>query len=354
MGEEVIVKLYMCGGEHNRLISEIPLGIGYMLTNTLDAQPIYVKTWQELKGADIIGLSSNAWGLPEAFDIGHWMKKHSPNSRIVLGGQGTLWKKLEDFTTHPFDNIVCGDGERALQAIVAGHVPVKTIVDKRIANIDTLKFPERGHCGKSVPVITSRGCPFNCYFCTSRAQWGKPRLRSVGNIAAEIEYLAARYKKMTELYILDDLWAYPQHRFDELYEWWMHRGYHKRLSLRGFVRSNMVTKKLLLAMKRMGFSRVRFGAETASPRLLKAINKGATVEDHQRAIDLANEVNMPITASFMHGLPGETQEDRKLTYAFLNGNKGKLSIEGNYTFKPFPGCQLYKGEDPLKFDMRVR
>jgi len=350
----MIVKLFMCGGEHNRLVSEIPLGIGYMLTNTLDAKLVYVKDWKDLQGADIIGLSSNAWGLPEAHDIASRMKVTSPSSRIVLGGQGTLWKPLEDFNAHHFDNIVHGDGERALQAIVAGHVPAKTVVEKRVEDIDTLKFPERGRCKASVPIITSRGCPYNCAFCTSRAQWGKPRLRSVDNLAAEIEYLLGRYKKMTELYILDDLWAYPQKRFDEFYSWWMSHKMNKRLSVRGFVRSNMVTKDLLLKMKRMGFSRVRFGAETASPRLLKAINKGATVEDHQRAIDLAQEVGLPITASFMRKLPGETREDRKLTQKFLVKNKGKLRIEGNYEFKPFPGCALYKGESPLKFDMRVR
>lgn len=350
----MIVKLFMCGGEHNRLVSEIPLGIGYMLTNTLDAQPTYTKDWKDLQGADIAGLSSNAWGLPEAFDIAQRLRVTSPRTRMVLGGQGALWNKLDESNAHPFTNIVRGDGERALQAIVAGHVPEGTVVNMRVADIDKLRFPERGKCGASVPIITSRGCPYRCAFCTSRAQWGKPRLRSVDNLAAEIKYLLGRYKKMTELYILDDLWAYPQKRFDAFYEWWMSRGMNKRLSVRGFVRSNMVTKQLLLRMKRMGFSRVRFGAETASPRLLKAIHKGATVEDHQRAIDLAAEVKLPITASFMHGLPGETEKDRQLTRDFLVHNKGKLRMEGNYKFKPFPGCELYNGENPLKYDMRVR
>lgn len=346
------VKLFMCGGE--KPISEIPLGIGYMISNTLDARPEYVRNWQELQGADIAGLSTNAWGLAEAFDIGKRLRATSPDTRLVLGGQGALWPKLEDFDSHPFDNVVHGDGERALQAIVMGHVPYRTTVEKRVDDIDRLKFPERGSCGNSVPIITSRGCPFNCYFCTSRAQWGKPRLRSVENLAAEVEYLVANYPRMTELYILDDLWAYPESRFDGFYDWWMVRNLNKRFSLRGFVRSSMATKKLFVRMKRMGFSRIRFGAETASPRLLKAINKGATVEDHQRAVDLAAEVGLPITASFMHGLPGETKQDLALTSKFLAKNKGKLSREGWYRFRAFPGCKLWNGESPLKHDMKVR
>jgi len=346
------VQLYMCGGEHP--ISEIPLGVGYLLTNTLDAKPVYVKDWRDLHGADIVGLSTNAWGLSEAFDIAQRLSVTSTNSRIVLGGQGALWRKLEEFNGHPFHNIVRGDGERALNAIIMGHVAMKTVVEKRIEDIDTLKWPERGVCGSSVPIITSRGCPYNCAFCTSRAQWGKPRLRSVASLADEIKYLLRRYPHMKELYILDDLWAYPEERFDEFFAWWMGHELNKKLTLRGFIRSNTATKKLFVRMKKMGFSRIRFGAETASPRLLKLVNKGATVEDHQRAVDLAAEVGLPITASFMYGLPGETKEDLALTAKFLSKNKGKLRREGWYKFRAFPGCKLWDGESPLKYDMRVR
>jgi radical SAM superfamily enzyme YgiQ (UPF0313 family) len=342
----------MCGGETP--ITEFPLGIGYLLSNIAGHELTVTKDPKLLLHQEIVGLSANAWGLKEAVDIAKKLNDESPETQIILGGQGALWRNLDRPQDYGFTYVVRGDGEWCLQDILDGRICPYTVMRRRIEDINALHFPVRGKCGKSVPIVTSRGCPYHCRFCSSRAQWGTPRLRSVSNIACEIERLLTGYPKMNELYIFDDLWAYPPGRFDSFYSWWMKAKMNRRLGLRGFVRSNMVTKDLLKKMKAMGFNRVRFGAETASPRLLKEIGKGETVEDHQRAVDLANQVGLPITASFMSGLPTETKKDVALTQAFLAKNKGKLQVEGRYKFKPFPGCELYRGENPLQYDMRVR
>jgi radical SAM superfamily enzyme YgiQ (UPF0313 family) len=163
-----------------------------------------------------------------------------------------------------------------------------------------------------------------------------------------------RYKAIKEFNILDDLWAYPPARFAAFRDAWLKAGYEKKYQLRGFIRSNMASKEIFLDMKRMGFSHIRFGAESGSDHVLAMVSKGETVADHQRAIDIAYEVGFPISASFMQGIPGETPEDRKATLDFIARNKGKLLIEGNYTFKAFPGSQLYDGRSPLDTDLRVR
>ena len=107
-------------------------------------------------------------------------------------------------------------------------------------------------------------------------------------------------------------------------------------------------------MKTMGFKKIRFGGESGSDRILKLINKGCTVADHQNAIDIANQIGLPISASFIHGLPGETPEDLQMTKNFIKKNKGKLQVEGDYKFSSFPGTKFYNGESPLTCDMRVR
>jgi radical SAM superfamily enzyme YgiQ (UPF0313 family) len=107
-------------------------------------------------------------------------------------------------------------------------------------------------------------------------------------------------------------------------------------------------------LKNMGFVSIRFGLETASDRLLRRINKKATVEDHQNAINIANKHGIPICGSVMRGLPGETEKDRELTRKFIAKNKDKFSVSGDYEFRPFPGSKFYKGENPLEIDMRVR
>jgi len=338
------VRLYSCGGEQGT--SEYPLGLGFLLAN-VNADVKIVKHLVEARGADILGLSSNAWGLKEAHTI-----CADPNwNTVVLGGQGALWPGLDD--GGGFDFVVRGDGELALQAIVDGFTGSK-VLTMRVPELDALNPPERGACTPCIPIVTSRGCPFRCAFCSSYAQWGAPRFHSIGWVMNDIHECVRRYKGIKEFNILDDLWAYPPVRFQEFRDAWLKAGYHKRFQLRGFIRSNMASKEMFLDMKRMGFSRIRFGAESGSDRILKMVSKGETVADHQRAIDLAHEVGFPISASFMRGIPGETAADLAATQAFIARNKGKLIIEGSYVFKAFPGAQLWTGEDPLATDMRVR
>ena len=104
----------------------------------------------------------------------------------------------------------------------------------------------------------------------------------------------------------------------------------------------------------MGFTSIRFGAESGSDRMLKVLNKQTTVAHHQRTIDIANRLGLPVGASFMHDLPGETENDRALTAKFIASNKGRMQMRGNYKFRAFPGTKFYDGEDLLSIDMRVR
>lgn len=337
------IKLHLCGGEQGT--SEYPIGLGFLKTNVI-ADIEIVNHPGQLLGADLIGLSSNAWGLAEAEKI-----CRTASCQVVLGGQGALWTGYDKGRC--FNYVVRGDGELALQAIVDSKAPDK-VFSARVPDLDQLNPPDRGNCTVTIPILTSRGCPFSCTFCSSKAQWGAPRLHSVGWIMSDIQDCVRRYPNAKEFNILDDLWAYPQARFQELRDAWMKAGYHKRFQLRGFIRSNMASKEMFLDMKRMGFSRIRFGAESGSDRVLKLVSKGETVADHQRAIDIAHEVGFPISASFMRGIPGETAEDLAATQAFVARNKGKLIMEGSYVFKAFPGSQLYDGSDPTVTDLRVR
>jgi len=343
-----MIALYACGGEQGT--SEYPIGLGFLKANCTEDVKI-VKDPVKLFEADVVGLSSNAWGLKEANVLCEDLRSQRKRT-IILGGQGALWSGFDQGGNYDF--VVRGDGERAFEAIVTEHKPDR-VVTMRVENLDHLNTPDRGSCPSGcVPLSTSRGCPFRCAFCSSYAQWGKPRFHSVGWIMEDIRHSVGRYKNTVEFNILDDLWAYPPARFAEFRDAWLSAGYNKKYRLRGFIRSNMASKEMFLDMKRMGFTRIRFGAEYATDRMLKLVSKGETVADHQRAIDIANEIGFPISASFMRGVPGETPEDVKATRAFIAKNKGKLIVEGDYVFKPFPGAPLWNGEDPMSTDMRVR
>ncbi len=334
------IKLYQCGGEQS--LSEYPLGLGYLKANCA-ADVEIVNDRRELTGCDLIGLSSSAWGLREAVDI-----LESAKVPVAIGGPGTLWEGLGEY---PFEHIVIGEGESSLASILDGSATGK-VVRSELVVLDTLNYPHRGRCGRAVPILTSRGCPYSCAFCSARSFWGRIRYHSAEYFMGEVEHIIGMYPRADRLHILDDLFIANVPRFWRIHDLWMGKGCNRRLKLRAFVRSNLLTPEIATAMREMGFRRVRFGAESGSDRMLKLLNKGATVEDNRRAVDTARKAGLSISCSFMHGLPGETKEDREATRSFIKENK--IKVEGWYRYQSFPGTRLWNGENPLKLDMRVR
>lgn len=338
------IKLYMCGGE--KPVSEYPLGLGYLKTNCFGADIEIVSDRSKLKDCDLIGLSSTTGGLREAVEI-----VTESDIPVVIGGQGTMWEGLNDY---PFKHIVHGEGEMALQGIINGKCETKHVRCTNMPDLDYLRFPDRGECGVEVPILTSRGCPFNCHFCSSQNYWGKTRWHSAEYFLGEVRYIESQYPDSRVLYIMDDLFIVNLARFNAIYKMWMARGLHKRFELKGFVRSRNMTYPKAKMMKAMGFQSVRFGAESGSDRMLKLINKGETVADHQRCIDICVEVGLNVCASLIQYLPGETVEDRHLTEEFRKKNIHVLCISGHYRFQPFPGTHFYDGSSPLEGDWRTR
>jgi len=339
------VNLYLCGGEQP--ISEFPLGLGYLKSNADKKHKITIlKNKENIYDCDIVCLSSNAWGANEAIDI---LKKSTVP--VVIGGQITLWNDLQKYE---FACIVKGEGEFSFNSILKNGIENKILCAQQNDDIDSISYPERGECSTTVPIITSRGCPFSCSFCSSKTFLEKTRYHSAEYFINEIEYILSRYKSVKELYILDDLFIANKKRFFEIHDLWMKKGFHNKIHPKSFVRSSIFTEEIGLAMKEMGFSRVRFGAESGSDSVLKRLNKKCTVKNHQDTIDIANKIGLPVSASFMYDTPSETPEERNETKVFIEKNKGKLIVEGYYKFRAFPGTDFYNGEDISNSDMRVR
>jgi len=338
------IKLYQCGGQSR--YTKYPLGLGFLKANCKGATIDIVRDRNDLRDCDLIGLSSNAWGLQEAVNI-----LEKTNVPVIIGGQGTMWKGLSEY---PFKHIIIGEGELSLQKIIDGIELPKVTNGEIVDNIDLLRYPEHGKSiSKWIPIMTSRGCPFHCAFCSANEFWGKPRYHSAEYFIEEVEFLSSEYPKKSRLGIQDDLFVADIKRFSKIHMLWMKKGLNKRWKPRAFVRAKVFTSEMGKLMKEMGFDRIRFGAESGSDRVLKILKKGTTVADNQNTIDMANRIGLKISASFMYGIPGETEEDKKATLGFIKQNKGKVKVEGWYQFIPFPGTLLYDGQSPLEMDMSV-
>ena len=340
------IKLYQCGGE--KPDSEYPLGLGYLKSNCTSADIEIVQNREDLTDCDMIGLSSNAHGAKEAVDI---LENVFPKIPIIVGGQITLWKGLKSY---PFKCIIQGEGEDALNFSINNEHKFKFINSMQRNDIDTLKFPVRGKCRHTVPMLTSRGCPWNCSFCSSTKFWKNTRYHSAEYVIEEAKYILSHYPHAKLINILDDLFIADLKRFREIHYLWLKNKLHKKIKLHCFIRANIFTKKIGLMLKQMNFKSVRYGAESGSDKILKLLNKQATVAQNQKVIDICNEIDLPIRIAFMHDIPGETAEDKALTKKFMQINKGRFTKSGWYKFRPYPGTQFYNGEDITKMDMRAR
>jgi radical SAM superfamily enzyme YgiQ (UPF0313 family) len=338
------IKLYSCGSE--RPESEIPLSIGYLMTNVKNADISFEKNRDNLKDCDYIGISATAHGIKEAIDI-----LSTTNIPVIIGGQSTLWGDLEKY---PFKHIVKGDGEKSLQDIIDGTE--NRILECYTTDLNTLNFPKRGSLREAkVPLFTSRGCPYDCAFCSSTEYWKKVRYVSAEYFINEVEHLLIEYGSSAKwLYIMDDLFIGNVKRFYEIYELWMKRGYNKRLQLWSFIRANMFNDDICIKMKEMGFKGVRFGAESGCDRILKLLNKKSTVEINQNAINIANKIGLPVYCSFMYDMPTETPQEKQMTLDFIKRNSGKMRVSGFYRFCSFPGTVFYNNQNPLIDNMSVR
>lgn len=339
------VKLYMCGGGNEPPLTENHMGLGYLKTNCVGAEVDIIRDKEDLIDCDLIGLSATAHGLKEAVDF-----LDTTSIPVAIGGQGTLWKGLQDYG---FKHIVIGEGEKAFQKIIDGTAP-KVVQEPLIKDIDTINYPDRGKCGTAVPIFSIRGCPFKCKYCSSQAFWQKARYSSPEYFIEEVEHVLKRYPDSRGIYLVDDLFIANKKRFYGIYDLWMRKELHKRTELTGYVRASLFTEEIGLAMKRMHFMSVRFGAESGSNRMLKFLNKQATVEDNQRTIDIANKIGLPVTAAFMYGTPTETPEEKQATIDFIKKNYGKVGRGGWYKFVAYPGTDLYAGANPLIDNMNFR
>jgi radical SAM superfamily enzyme YgiQ (UPF0313 family) len=217
------------------------------------------------------------------------------------------------------------------------YAEVYTDPREPIKNLDSLPSP-KVNIGKGidVPMFTSRGCPYNCVFCASTKHWGKFRQFSAEYVKTKIYNLVEAGAK--SILFHDDLFIADFHRFKKIADVVRHLP----VTFHGFARSNLLSEEVCKLLKVMGFTSIRFGAETGSPKLLKFLkNNSVTIKDHQNAIDNCNKVDLRVGGSFVFGTPGETLEDLELTRDFLRKNAGKFEIMGFYILSPIPGTQLW-------------
>lgn len=185
---------------------------------------------------------------------------------------------------------------------------------------------------RTYPIITSRGCPFQCTFCY-HSLGSKYRYRSMDNIMKEIDYAIRKYK-INILNILDDTFASNQQRillFCDLIK-------EKNIQWTCQLNVSSVDDYTLMRMKEAGCILISYGFESYSPTILKSMNKPITPEQIDKAIKLTMKNKIAIQGNFLFGDPAETEETIKETLNYWKTTEGQVVL---FFVEPFAGSKIF-------------
>jgi len=228
-----------------------------------------------------------------------------------------------------------------------------------IKNLDDLPIPDYSFVSKNyfmrqeIPTVsgigikcyllTSRGCPYRCVFCSASRFWAKMRLHSADYIARvakkEIDEFGADH-----LRIMDDLFAINPERLREIKKAFDKYGILNKIkTAECHARANLMTDELCKALKEMKVKTLNFGFESGSDKILEWLKCGTvSVEMNKKAILIANKYGFNVNGSLVYGSVGETIEDMKKTNEFIDfAIKNNAQHIWSFVLTPLPNTPLW-------------
>ncbi|MFH1473790.1 MAG: radical SAM protein [Candidatus Aenigmatarchaeota archaeon] len=312
---------------------------------------------------DVVGVSTLTTVSKRAYEIAEFAKKQF-NAKTIIGGIHASVLREKILKDSLFDVVVVGEGEQTfLELLESKNMEnIKGIIyrkdskiiqtEKRelIKNIDMIPFPARDLMDiefylsrkdqiqslnkRNINIITSRGCPYNCVFCSvNKVFGGVVRFHSPDYVKKEITEL--KKYNFEALFFTDDTFTINIPRLKEIC------GFIKKNNIPFFClgRANLVNREILQMLKESGCAEIGFGFESMSPKILKYLKKNTvTVEQNRNAVRLCKEVGLNLQSYFMIGSPNETREDIQKTVDFIDEEKIIPTI---FVTTPYPGTELW-------------
>jgi anaerobic magnesium-protoporphyrin IX monomethyl ester cyclase len=218
-------------------------------------------------------------------------------------------------------------------------------VIRKIIKLLRRRDPGRGwhlpSYGRAASVVTSRGCPFNCYFCAVRNVWGNTyRMRSPENVLDELTLLYKEYG-VRHFGIVDDNFNISKKRTLAICQGVIDRGLDVTFRADSGLYLSNLDEETLSLMKRAGFHELYFGIESGNEWVLQnVIDKKVDLAKVREVAQLCKEVGIVSGGYFMVGVPGETRDTMEETVRFaVDSGLDRIRL---YTCQPFPGSRLYE------------
>ena len=315
---------------------------------------------------DIVGITATTSMVPDAYTVAKIAKKTNPNVIVMIGGPHVTFVPELTLNECPeIDIVVRGEGEQTFAELldeIGNHENYKKILGityrdrdgtikstlsrPLIKNVDDISIPAfdlidwdayKFNGVRFGTIITSRGCPFQCIFCSSSLQFGKRyRTHSPERVLNEIKILYDDYK-IREIEFLDDTFTLNRKRAREISSMIIKEGYD--LSWSASSRVDTFDEETGESMHKAGAHTIYFGLESGTQKILDYIGKRITLQQSESTVKKAKEIGFETLGSFIIGFPQETKEDIKATINFAK----HVGVDyAQFTIAtPFPGTKLW-------------
>lgn len=315
-----------------------PLYLGTILKNQghnveIYKEDIYTPDYTKIK-ADIIGISI----LTSTANRGYEIAKKFPREKVIMGGvhASLLPQEAGRFARQ----VVVGEAEGVIGDIVSGKIQDSVVYCKPVEELDGLPYPDfsliKGYRLPALiaPVSTSRGCPFDCSFCSVTKIFGrKYRFRSTENIEKELSITQAR-----NIFFCDDNFTAHPKRTRELLKFLIQsKAWRWSCQVRCDVAKD---ENLLTLMAKAGCSVACIGFESINHKTLQAYDKKQTIDDIIHAIKSFHKKKIKIHGMFVLG--GDDDSEKTVWDTLRFAIKHKIDTLQMMILTPFPGTKVHQ------------
>ncbi len=340
--------------------------------NLLDANAMKLmpeEVSKAIPAGDVVGITAMTPTIGIALRIARHLKKNKPEIKIIIGGPHVTLLPEETLSLSPdVDVIVRGEGDETINELLGAMESGRALdgvagisyrdngkiihTADRISNVDMDLLPYPAYHllpwkkymphpphGIKMPfgaMVTSRGCPYHCAYCSKPVFGSRFRAQSPERIVEEMIYLQRKFG-IKEIAFYDDSFTLDKKRVHAIADKIMEKGL--KIAWTCETRVNLVDKDLLGHMKQSGCYSVAYGIESASPEIIKTLQKDITLEQVETAVRASREFGLQVIGYFMLGSPGETPESIQQTIKFAK--ELKVDFAQFSVTTPFPGTELY-------------
>lgn len=317
---------------------------------------------------DVVGVSASTSQLEHVKKAISIAKSVNKDCVVILGGtlisadpKALLGFEQVDFGVYGEADLTFSDILKAVEdkkpvegmegVIWRSNGQVNFLKPKMIINLDQIPMPARHLLRMEIyrpspanyrrlpatTIMTSRGCPYQCIFCSRPTEGTAFRAHSAERVVEEIEHLATKYG-IKDLQIFDDTFSLIPSRVEKICKGIIE----KKLDIgwNCMTRVDKITPELLALMKKAGCYEIGFGIESGSDRILQFIKKSTTTDLVRKGVKMTKEAGIDVRGFFMLGFPTETKDEVLQTINFAK--ELDVDVAQFMISTPLPGTEMWE------------